>query len=141
MNLDPLLELMDEQPALRRRHMMGWEEAGNQAFEGVGGRALADPTVMFAADLRNPPPSGFIQHTRVPITHSGQLSAFLRYFRVWFDDNNCLTTSPYAPPTHWGCVVEDLLTPRYLEQGTTLTLAASLFSNRGKDRLSITIVD
>jgi hypothetical protein len=140
-NLDPLVDALDSAPAVRLRHIMGWHDAMNPATEGVGGRALAEPTMVFAADFRAPPPSDFVQHTPVRITHSGQFTAFLRYFRVWFDDENCLTTSPYAPPTCWGCVVEDLRTPRYLEQGTTITLAASVFSHRGKDKTSITVVD
>jgi hypothetical protein len=140
-NLDPLVDAMDGYPTQRLRHIMGWHDVMDPATAGVGGRALAEPTLVFAADFRNPPLSGFVQHTPVRITHSGQLTAFLRYFRVWFDDENCLTTSPYAPPTCWGCVVEDLRTPRDLERGTTITLAASMISSRGKDRTSITIVD
>lgn len=73
----------------------------------------------------------------LPIAHDGHLGSLLLYFRAHLDERLGLTTSPFAPRTHWGWSVRDLSRSFRVRAGDEVALACWLELDRGKQKLGV----
>jgi SAM-dependent methyltransferase len=68
---------------------------------------------------------------------SGLLNAVVVFFRAFMDETIHLSTSPFAPQTHWGSWVWDLRTPVAVRPGDEVHIRATVLTLNGQDRLQI----
>lgn len=66
------------------------------------------------------------------ITAGGLLEGVALFFRAWFDEEICLSTSPLAPATHWGWSVWRLSRPVQVQAGDEIPLSAGIESRLGR---------
>jgi hypothetical protein len=59
------------------------------------------------------------------------------FFRAHLDDRLQLSTSPYAPRTHWGWAVRDLPRSFHVKAGDEVQLGANLLTVAGRQRLKV----
>jgi protein arginine N-methyltransferase 1 len=59
------------------------------------------------------------------IRAGGTLDAVALFFRAWFDEETCVTTSPAAPVTSWGWNLRRLVRSVQVEAGDEIPLAAT----------------
>ncbi len=71
------------------------------------------------------------------IRADGRLGSVLMFFRAHLDDRLQLSTSPYAPRTHWGWAVRDLPRAFHVKAGDEVQLGASLLTVAGRQRLKV----
>lgn len=59
------------------------------------------------------------------ITAGGILDGVVLFFRAWFDEETCVTTSPVAPATSWGWTIRRLSRPVRVEAGDEVPISAA----------------
>ncbi len=67
----------------------------------------------------------------------GDLTSVVLYFRAHLDERTILTTSPFAPKTHWGWGVRDLARPARVRPGDRVALRAQVDTVLGRQQLRV----
>ena len=80
------------------------------------------------------------EETELTINNSGRLGSILVYFRAFLDETHTLTTSPFAPRTHWRWTIRDLAKVINVSPGDKIALFTELFEINGRQRLRIGLV-
>lgn len=87
---------------------------------------LTDEAVLYDLDLSRPLMAQVEKPARVTLRarDAGRLGGVVLFFRAHLDEKLVLTTSPYAPRTHWDWTVYDLSQTRQLSAGDQVGLQA-----------------
>jgi len=95
--------------------------------------------VDFYSDLRDV--STATASATLNIQRRGRLNGILVFFRAHLDESIQLSSSPYAPQTHWGWSLHDLAAERQVQPGDKIKLQARIATVDGRERLLITPAD
>lgn len=83
---------------------------------------MSEPTCAISLDLMTIQSSTFRQTFEITATQEGYINGFVAYFRAHLTEENVLTNSPWAPPTHWTQMVFQFPERRMVQAGETLTM-------------------
>lgn len=94
---------------------------------------------LIELDLRGEPAGelGARREIELEVERGGRLGAVLVFFHAHLDERSILSTSPYAPPTHWGWDVRRLSHETAVAAGTKITLAVEARVERGHQRFVV----
>lgn len=90
-------------------------------------------------DLRQEPAAdlGRRREIELEVQRGGRLGAVLVFFSAHLDESTVLSTSPFAPPTHWGWDVRRLSREVEVAAGTRVRLAVEARIERGHQRFVV----
>lgn len=71
------------------------------------------------------------------IRTDGRLGSLLMFFRAHLDERIQLTTSPYAPRTHWGWAIRDLPRTFHVKAGDEIDLGAAIATVAGRQLMQV----
>ncbi|WP_437715396.1 50S ribosomal protein L11 methyltransferase [Sorangium sp. So ce448] len=71
------------------------------------------------------------------IRTDGRIGSLLLFFRAHLDERLQLTTSPYAPRTHWGWAIRDLPKAFNVKAGDDLDLRAAISTFAGRQLMQV----
>ena len=74
---------------------------------------------------------------QLDIQAPGELTSLILYFRAHLDERICLTTSPFAPRTHWGWSLRDLDRTIKVAPGDRVALRAQVDTVMGRQKLRL----
>lgn len=100
---------------------------------------LTEECGLLSVDLQAVDPAANIdgQRAELKINNDGHLGCLLIFFRAHLDEKQMLTTSPFAPRTHWGWIARDLPRVRAVRAGETLPLVCTLGEVAGRQRIRV----
>ncbi len=135
-DFSPYLELLTELPP---RHFRPPIRNGDGIFNH---KVLTAEHRLLDIDLTAP--AGLAaDRVEVPlcVRDAGTLAGVALFFRAHLDERTQLTTSPFAPRTHWGWDVRALARRQPVDAGDEVTLAVKVETWLGKQRLGVDLVD
>lgn len=71
------------------------------------------------------------------IRTDGRIGSLLLFFRAHLDERLQLTTSPYAPRTHWGWAIRDLPRAFQVKAGDEIELGAAILTVAGRQLMRV----
>lgn len=103
-----------------------------------GARILSAETVLLDIDFQKgiEPIRQQMGRRRLSIERSGRVDALALYFRAHLDEHTVLSTSPSAPPTHWGHDIR-LVPQRTVELGQSLEVTVDIDIVQGHPCLKV----
>lgn len=134
LSFGPLIEELENTPESRYPRRMSFP-----AYEPFAAPILTRETRLVDLDLRREPEedAGRKRTIRLEVAQSGRLGAVLLFFHAHLDEQTVLSTSPFAPPTHWGWDVRRLSEEVEVAAGTTIELTAEARIERGLERFVV----
>ncbi|HYG65053.1 MAG TPA: 50S ribosomal protein L11 methyltransferase [Thermoanaerobaculia bacterium] len=134
LDFQPLLRALEESarnPASRRTVI-----AGKPHFEP---KILSEECRFLDIDLRDDDIDLPGKSFRMPlkIVHEGVLGGIAVFFRAHLDEQVQLTTSPHAPPTHWGWTIQNLNRRVPVSPGDQVEIALELKDETGTQLVSL----
>lgn len=128
LDLSPYLRALEEGPGFRRTSSPAQSRFPYPILSGEC--RLYD--LDLAADLSAAGgPVGAVLDIEAP----GELNALVLYFRAHLDERTCLSTSPFAPRTHWGWYVRDLSRSVPVRAGDRVAVQARVDTVLGRQQL------
>ena len=114
-----------------------------------GGQARFEPKILseehclLDLDFRSDPLdlSGWTAAVPLRITRAGTLSGVVLFFRAHLDEQIELTTSPYAPPTHWGWDVRAFSKYIPVAAGDEVALTVEIQDRAGTQGLMVRLAE
>ncbi|HWM94390.1 MAG TPA: 50S ribosomal protein L11 methyltransferase [Thermoanaerobaculia bacterium] len=130
LDFSPYLQAIQDEPEFRRTLWVQQREFPHPILSAEC--RLYD--LDFSADLSA---SGETVEATLEIQSAGDLTSLVLYFRAHLDERICLTTSPFAPKTHWGWTVRDLTQPLAVRAGDRIALRARVETVLGRQQLQV----
>lgn len=116
--LEPVIEAL-----MACRSEAGGSQGAADSVGRVTDRVLTEECDLYDIDFFEPPWSECEEREhRLVVTRPGTLEEIVVFFRAHLHGDLQLTSSPFAPPTHWSSFVERLPRPLHVEAGHTLVL-------------------
>ncbi len=134
LSFGPLIDAMRDVPASRYPRRMHYPVG-----EPFRAPILTQEARLMDLDLRSEPGEevGSKREIEIEVKRNGRLGAVLLFFHAHLDEQTVLSTSPFAPPTHWGWDVRRLSKEVEVAAGTKLRLAIEARIENGIERLGI----
>ncbi len=131
---DPVIEELRQTPANRFPRSLSFPMG-----EPFAAPILTAETRLWDLDLRQPPAGDLGRQRKISldVERRGRLGAVLMFFHAHLDEHAVLSTSPFAPPTHWGWDVRPLAREVDVTPGTTVELEVGTRVSRGIQRIAI----
>jgi hypothetical protein len=85
-------------------------------------KTMTKPVVAKSIDLRTFDETVFFTTIHPAVLEDGQITNLCAYFKVYLDESNTLTNSPWAPPTHWTNLVYTLARPKPVKKDEQLDI-------------------
>ncbi|HEX3127661.1 MAG TPA: 50S ribosomal protein L11 methyltransferase [Thermoanaerobaculia bacterium] len=76
---------------------------------------------------------------QLDIQSPGELTSLVLWFRAHLDERICLTTSPFAPKTHWGWSLRDFSRTVSVRPGDRVALRAEVGTAMGRQQLQVSL--
>lgn len=130
LDLSPYLRALDEGPDFRRNLSLSENRFPYPILSAECRLFDLDLT----ADLSG---AGSPVEALLDIEAPGELNAVVLYFRAHLDERICLSTSPFAPKTHWGWFVRDLSHSIPVRVGERVALKARVDTVLGQQQLRV----
>ncbi len=134
MSFEPLIDELRKAPRSRFPRPVDFPK--DEPFKAP---ILTREATLWDLDLRQAPDPDLGRRREIclDVDRPGRLGALLVYFHAHLDDKSVLSTSPFAPPTHWGWDVRGLSKEVVVEPGSTVALTAGTQVQRGSARVAI----
>ncbi len=85
-------------------------------------KTMSEPVMVQSLDFRTLEETVFASRFELVALEDGQITSFCGYFKAHLDEDNILTNSPWAPPTHWTQLVFTLAAPHPVKKGERLPM-------------------
>lgn len=132
LDLSPYLRAVERVPRFRRPLTV---PAGDFPHPVLSGEHRLYDLDLAAGDLASA--ASEPAETNLEITTAGELTSLVLYFRAHLDERTCLTTSPFAPKTHWGWMVRDLSRTIAVRPGDRVPIDAQVETIMGRQMLRV----
>jgi protein arginine N-methyltransferase 1 len=134
LSFGPLIEELKATPESRFPRRLSFPRG-----EPFAAPILTGEATLVDLDLRQDPGEslGRPRQVELEVVRGGLLGAVLVFFNAHLDEKAVLSTSPYAPPTHWGWEVRRLSQEVEVAAGTRIALSVEARIERGTERLVV----
>lgn len=134
LSFEPLIAALEETPPTRFPRRLTFPSG-----EPFKAPILTRESQLWDLDLQRPPDEDLGRSRTIPLTvkKPGRLGAILVFFHAHLDEHAVLSTSPFAPPTHWGWDVRPLSKEVAVGPGDAVELAVGTEVRRGIQRIVI----
>lgn len=85
-------------------------------------KAMTEPVMVKSLDFMTVTDTAFVSRFELVALEDGNITSFCGYFKAHLDEENILTNSPWAPPTHWTHLIYTLPAPRTVKKGERLNM-------------------
>lgn len=85
-------------------------------------KAMTEPVMVKSLDFMTVTDTAFVSRFELVALEEGNVTSFCGYFKAHLDEENILTNSPWAPPTHWTHLIYTLPAPRAVKKGERLNM-------------------
>lgn len=85
-------------------------------------KAMSEPVMVKSLDFMTMNDTGFSSRFELVALEDGNITSFCGYFKAHLDEENILTNSPWAPPTHWTHLIYTLPAAHPVKKGETLKM-------------------
>lgn len=85
-------------------------------------KAMSEPVMAKSLDFMTLEETSFANRFELVALEDGNITSFCGYFKAHLDEENILTNSPWAPPTHWTHLIYTLAAPRPVKKGESIRM-------------------
>jgi protein arginine N-methyltransferase 1 len=85
-------------------------------------KSMSEPVMVKSLDFMTLNDTGFASQFELVALEDGNITSFCGYFKAHLDEENILTNSPWAPPTHWTHLIYTLPAVRPVKKGEKLKM-------------------